>query len=69
MTDKQRLFDSAQCSVREGPLGHTRNGKFTNKFLGYDELDSTGVSLGDVELVYVKLRIIAEILSHGKNHG
>lgn len=28
--------------------------------MGYDELDSTGVSLRDVYLVYVKLRMMAE---------
>lgn len=48
---------------------HYWNRKFTSKSLGYSELDSTGMSLGDFELVYAKLRMTAETLGHGKNHG
>ena len=48
-----------KCS-RRAFGAHYWNRKFTRKSSGYDELDSTGVSLRDVELVYLKLRMIAE---------
>ena len=54
------------CS-RRAVGAHYWNRKFTSKSLGYDKLDSTGMSLGDVESVYAKLRMIANSQSWQKS--